>query len=110
MTARLERNWRIGELDQFTNRSSTDDTEGGWHDGILRACRTLPRGKQMKCWSKRPLLAVAAGVVAWLTSAALTAGGPKYPVQSAGNSFSHSKQQRAPGALRSSINAALALA
>jgi photosynthetic reaction center cytochrome c subunit len=49
----------------------------------------------MTFWSKRPILAVGAGIIAWLTSVALTAGG--FSTRSSGSAFNHPKQQRTPG-------------
>ena len=60
----------------------------------------------MTFWSKRPILAVGAGIIAWLTSVALTAGG--FSTRSSGSAFNHPNQQRALGALPTFGRAALA--
>ena len=63
----------------------------------------------MTFWS-RPILAVGAGTIAWLTSIALTASGAKIPTRSPRASFNHPNQERALGALLTSPNAAFAQA
>src|SRR5260370_23093486 len=58
--------------------------------------------------SKRPIFAVGAGTLAWLTIVALTASGAKFSTPSSVASFDLSNRQRALGALPTSGRAAFA--
>jgi photosynthetic reaction center cytochrome c subunit len=64
----------------------------------------------MTSWSKRPIFAVGAGSVAWLTIVALTASGAKSSARSSVVSFDHSNRQRAAGAMPTSGSADFAQA
>ena len=64
----------------------------------------------MTSWSKRPICAVGAGTIAWLTIVALTASGAKFSTRSSVVSVDHSNQQRADGTMTTSGSAAFAQA